>query len=265
MRGTLVAVVLVVVLLQALSVGILMGTHSFGSSTSLSALSTNLQKVQSLPSPTAQTLLRRVKATPTPSPTPHLLPSGPSSYIANYDPASMHFAVSGNTVYAISDNGSAILWTYTADNAIAQSPLVTDNAIYAVTDRGHIYALQLTNGALLWSYATHTSPSSPLTIENGVIIMYADNGTIYRFSASSGNLLDAVKPVPEVTPTPGITPTPQDTPTPMPTPGVTPTPQDTPTPMPTPGVTPTPQDTPMPMPVPTATPDTTSQGTQSAL
>lgn len=257
MRGTLVAVVLVVILLQALVVGIMMGTHSFGSSTSLSALSTSFHKVQSLPSPTARTFLP-VKVTP--SPTSHILPSDPAPYIANYDPNSMHFAVSNNHMYAISDSGNTILWIYTTNNPIVLPPLVVANAIYMVTNKGQVYALYLTDGALLWSYATHTSTSSPLTIENGIIMMYTNSGVAYRFLASNGNLLGVVKPVPKVTPTPGVTPTPQGTLTP--TPGVSPTPQDTPTPMPE--VTATPQDG-TPTPQPTSTPELTPQETASPL
>jgi serine/threonine protein kinase len=265
MRGTLVAVVLVLVLLQALVVGIVMGTHSFGSSpsssSSLSALSSNFQKIPVFPSPTATRTPQPVKATP--SPTAHLLSSDPSPYVASYDPTSMHFAVSNNTVYAISNNGNVIFWMYTTHNLIVRSPLVIGDAIYIVTDKGQIYALQIANGALLWSYVTHTPTNSSLRIENDVVIMYADNGTVYKFSASNGTLLGIVYPTatPGITPTPGVTPTPQDTPTPIPTPEVTPTPQDTPTPVPTPEVTPTPQDTPTPVP----TPEVLPQVTQSPL
>ncbi|MBV9616597.1 MAG: protein kinase [Ktedonobacteraceae bacterium] len=246
MRGPLVAVVLVVVLLQALVVGIMMSTHSFGSPSPLAALSTNLQKVQ--PLPTVHTS-RPIKATP--SPTVKLLSPAPSPYVAVYNPGPMHFAVSNNSVYAISNDGDTILWTYTAGAPIVQPPLIAGNTIYMVTDKGQVYALQLTNGALLWSFATHASTSSPLTIANDVVLLYTNSGAIYRFSANNGNLLGVVKPTP--TPIPGITPTPQATPTP--TPGVTPTPQVTPTP--TPVVTPTPQDEPSPTPQSstTATPE----------
>jgi serine/threonine protein kinase len=266
MRGTLVAVVGVVVILQALIVGIVMGTHSFGSSSpsSLSALSSNFQKISMLPSPTPTAHTSRPVVKPTPSPTTHLLSSAPSPYITGYDPASMHFAISSDTVYAISNSGNSIFWTYTTNNLIIQPPLVVGDAIYIVTDRGQIYALQITDGALLWSYATHIPTSSPLSIKNGVVIMYADNGTTYRFSANNGNLLDVLYPI---TPTPGITATPQPSPTPGPTPGATPTPQPSPTPGPTPGATPTPQPSPTPTVTaqPSATPGALPQVTQSPL
>jgi serine/threonine protein kinase len=259
MRGTLVAVVLVLVLLQALVVGIVMGTHSFGSSPSLSALSSNFQKIPSLPSPTPIAHTSRPMKT-TPTPTTHLLSSAPSPYVAAYDPASMHFAISSDTVYAISNSGNSIFWTYTTNNLIIQPPLVVGDVLYIVTDKGQIYALQITNGTLLWSYATHVPTNSPLSIENDVVIMYADNGTAYRFSASNGNLLGVVY---SITPTPGITATPQPSPTPGPTPGATPTPQ----PSPTPGATPTPQPSPTPTvtPQPSATPGALPQVTQSPL
>jgi serine/threonine protein kinase len=259
MRGTLVAVVLVLVLLQALVVGIVMGTHSFGSSPSLSALSSNLQKISSLPSPTPTAHISRlVKIAP--SPTTHLLSSAPSPYVAGYDPASMHFAISSDTVYAISNSGNSIFWTYTTNNHIIQSPLVLGDVLYIVTDKGQVYALQITNGTLLWSYATHVSTHSPLSIKNDVVIMYADNGTAYRFSASNGNLLGIVYPI---TPTPGITPNPQLSPTP----GATPIPQPSPTPVSTPGATPTPQpsSTPTVTAQPSATPGALPQVTQSHL
>ncbi len=235
MRGTLVAVVLVFVLLQALVVGIVMGTHSFGSSTSLSALSSNFQKIPALPSPTRTPTPRPVKATP--SPTTHLLSSVPPPYVA-YDPTSMHFAISKSTVYAISNNGNIIFWTYTTNSSIIQSPLVVGDAIYIVTDRGQIYALQITDGTFLWSYATHLPTSSPLVIEDGVVIMYADNGTAYKFSASNGNLLGIVYPTSGITPTPGVTPTPVSTPVVTPIPGATPTPTITAQPSATPGALP---------------------------
>jgi len=263
MRGTLVTVVLVLVLLQALVVGIVMGTHSFGSPSSLSALSSNFQKIPSLlsPTPTAHTS-RPVKATP--SPTTHLLSSAPSPYVAGYDPASLHFAISSDTVYAISNSGNSIFWTYTTNNLIIQPPLVVGDAIYIVTDRGQIYALQIMDGVLLWSYATHVPTSSPLSIKNDVVIMYADNGTTYRFSANNGNLLGVLYPI---TPTPGITATPQPSPTPDSTPGATPTPQPTPTPGSTPGATPTPQPTSTPTVTaqPSPTPGVLPQVTQSPL
>jgi serine/threonine protein kinase len=252
MRGALVAVVLVFVLLQALVVGIVMGTHSFGSTPSspLSALSSNFQKIPVFPSPTPTPKPRPVKAKP--SPTAQPLSSSPAPYVASYAPTSMHFAISNATVYAISNNGNVVFWSYTANDFIIQSPLVVADVIYIVTDKGQVYALQIANGALLWSYATHASTRSSLKMENGVVIMYANTGTVYRFSASNGNLLGVVYPT--------------ATPTPVPTPVVTPTPQDTPTPVPTPVVTPTPQDTPTPVPTaPVATPGTLPQVTQSPL
>jgi serine/threonine protein kinase len=265
MRGTLVAVVLVLILLQALVVGIVMGTHSFGSSSSssLSALSSNFQKISTLPSPTPTAHTARPVKT-TPSPTTHLLSSAPPPYVAGYDPATMHFAISSDTVYAISNSGNSIFWTYTTNNLIIQPPLVVGNAIYIVTDRGQIYALQITDGTLLWSYATHVPTSSPLSIKNGVVIMYADNGTTYRFSASNGNLLRVMYPI---TPTPEATPTPQPSPTPDSTPEATPTPQPSPTPDSTPEVTPTPQPSPTPTVTaqPSATPGALPQVTQSPL
>ena len=267
MRGALVAVVLVFVLLQALVVGIVMGTHSFGSPSSLSALSSNFQKIPVLLSPTITPTPRPVKTTP--SPTTHLLSSAPSPYAAAYDPASMHFAISKSTMYAISNSGNTIFWTYTANNLIIQPPLVVDDVIYIVTDRGQVYALQITDGALLWSYATHVPTSSPLTIVNGAVVMYADDGTAYRFSASNGNLLGVVYPEPSPTPdsTPGATPTPEPSPTPDSTPGATPTPEPSPTPDSTPGATPTPEPSPTPTVTaqPTTTPGALPQVTQSPL
>ncbi len=256
-RGTLVAVVLIVVLLQVLVVGVMMGTRSFGSPTSLTALSTNFQKVSSIPSPTVVHTLRSTSATP--SPTPHLPFAGSSPYVAVYNPGPIHFAASNTTLYAISNNGNAVLWTYTMNAPIVLPPLIAGNIIYVVTNNGAVHALQLTNGALQWSYATHALTSSPLTIENDVVMMYANNGTVYSFSASNGNLLDVTKPVSKVTPTPDVTPTPQVIPTP--TPDITPTPQVIPTP--TPDITPTPQVIPAPTSTPqasiTVTPDATPQ------
>ena len=265
MRGSLVGVVLVFILLQALVVGIVMGTHSFGSSSSLTALSSNFQKVPVLSSPTRTPTPRPVK--PTPSPATHLLSSAaPPPYVA-YDPASMHFAISNGTVYAISNSGNSIFWTYTTNSPIIQPPLVVGNAIYIVTDRGQIYALQITNGVLLWSYATHVPTSSPLALEDDVVIMYANNGTTYEFSAGSGNLLDIVYPTPEFTPTPGVTPTPGSTPEATPTPQPSPTPGVAPTPGSTPEATPTPQPSPASTVTaePTATPGAYPQVTQSPL
>ena len=253
MRGTLVAVVLVFILLQALVVGIVMGTHSFGSAAPVTTLSTNVQKQQFTPSPTAVHTPRPVKATP--SPVSHIILPAPSPYVSVYNPGPLHFAVSNTTLYAISDNGNAVLWTYTTNASIVQPLLIAGNAVYMVTKQGEIYALQLTDGALQWSYATRASTSSPLTIDGNVVVMLANSGILYRFSALNGNLLAKIKPVTKVTPTPGITPTPRVTPSP--TPGITPTPS------PTPGTTPTPEVTPSPVPTPpstvTTTPDATPQ------
>ena len=108
-------------------------------------------------------------------------------------------------MYAISDDGNTILWTYKTSAPIILPPLVASDAVYIVTNKGQVYALQLTGGALLWSYATHASTRSPLKMENGVITIYTNSGVTYRFSASSGNLLNVVEPLPEVTPTPEVT------------------------------------------------------------
>jgi serine/threonine protein kinase len=239
MRGTLVAIVLVVILLQALVVGVLIGTRSFGSPTPLTELSSNFQKLPSvsasgIPTPTA----RPIKAKPSPAVSLLQPAPAPSPYAASYNPGPLHFAVSNTSVYAISNNGNAVIWDYTTSAPIVQPPLIAGNIVYMVTNKGQLYALHLTNGALLWSYATHAPTSSSLTIQNNVVMMYANNGTIYSFSASNGNLVSIVDAGSGATATPGVTPTATAQPSPTATPGVTPTATAQPSPTATPSVTP---------------------------
>jgi serine/threonine protein kinase len=256
MRGILVAIVLVVILLQALVVGVLMGTRSFGSHTPLTELSSNFQKLPTLSaSATSLPTARPTKAKPSPvvslpQPAPAISP-----YAAAYNPGPLHFAVSNTSVYAISNNGNTVIWDYTTNASIMPPPLIAGDVVYIVTSEGQIYALHLTDGALLWSYATHVATSSALTIQNNVVIMYANNGSIYSFAASNGNLIGVVNAVSGATATPAVTPTATAQTLPTATSGVTPTPTPQPTPTATLGVTPT--ATAQPSPTATVTSDAT--------
>ena len=249
--------VIVMVMLQALVAGMVLGARNLGTSSSLSALSTDTHKVvASTPIATNTSRHAPITAIPVPSPSP---PSNPSSYITVYnDPTAIMFAVSNNTLYALNKDKGTVVWNYITNGPIIPQPDVVGSAVYIVTGKGRVYALNITSGALLWSYSTHVHVSSPLIVHNGIVTVYADNGNSYELQANSGRLFamvgptatpppaQGIPPTPSVTSTPEATPSPQDTPTPQEAPTPTPgsAPQDTPTPGAPPEATTTPSDAP---------------------
>ena len=179
----------------------------------------------------------------------------PNSHSVSYANGTVTITEQNNTVYAVQNSTSSILWKVPVNGQVVPPPILVGNVLYIATQSGNVYAFRASDGTLLWTYSFDRPIVASLRINNGIIFVTTPNGLVYELRASDGTLIVNSTPTSGVTPTPtsGVTPTPTTGVTPTPTSGVTPTPTTGVTPTPTSGVTPTPGTTPTPSASPTST------------
>lgn len=95
-------------------------------------------------------------------------------------------------VLALNASNGALLWNYPIDSSVG-TPIIVNDAVYAVSGDGVLYALNTSDGRPIWSYTAGTGLGSIQSVEGylyvgsstGVLCVNALDGTIvWNFAAS---------------------------------------------------------------------------------
>ena len=159
-------------------------------------------------------------------------PDGMTVYVGSAAGTSNPSTTTG-TLYAISANNGAKLWSYkTSGGAILSSPIVDTNGnIYFGSDDNNIYGLS-PQGTLLWSYTTNGNVETSGAIsQGGLLLMGSADNCMYSFGTLFSSAPTFAPSGPSQTPTfaptknpniylptwkPTVVPTAARTPTPAP-------------------------------------------------
>jgi outer membrane protein assembly factor BamB len=103
---------------------------------------------------------------------------------------------SSGTIYALRVSDGSLLWRYSTDGSVDESPLVVDGVVYVSANvaqgpgyiAGYVYALQASDGALLWRYTRSNYVSMP-TVANRVAYIGSGDDAVSALRASDGTLL----------------------------------------------------------------------------
>lgn len=93
-------------------------------------------------------------------------------------------------IYALHKDNGEVKWRYKLTGQLKSSPLVKDNTVYLVSDRGHLHAINVNNGKLIWRFPFKNSSivKSIAYGDNKLYIADAKN-TLYAFDLNNLEIL----------------------------------------------------------------------------
>jgi len=98
------------------------------------------------------------------------------------------FGDASGTVYGLSVDSGAVLWTFKTKSAVYSTPdIAGDIAIIASTD-GNIYGIQAGTGKEVWRYETKQPIVASPRVADGTVFIGSSEGKFRAFDAASGKL-----------------------------------------------------------------------------
>lgn len=86
----------------------------------------------------------------------------------------------------VTEGGAQILWTFTADDEIRSSPLVTRGVTFFGAYDTHLYALNSKTGDFLWKAPTKAGICSSPCLSDDLVIAGSEDNFVYAFDARRG-------------------------------------------------------------------------------
>ena len=148
-------------------------------------------------------------ATPTPTPSPIVLQSGPGHNVSltvvdGVVDVGIDVGTKNSGVYALRTSDGSLLWHYNTAGPVAgpdSPPVVVDGIVYVSANveqglgysTGYIYALRASDGKLLWRYTAGSFVYNGYvyrpTVANGVVYIASQAGSLTALRATDGKLL----------------------------------------------------------------------------
>lgn len=86
----------------------------------------------------------------------------------------------------VTEGGAQVLWTFTADDEIRSSPLVTRGVVFFGAYDTHLYALNAKSGDFLWKAPTRAGICSSPCLADDLVVVGSEDNYVYAFDARRG-------------------------------------------------------------------------------
>ena len=87
----------------------------------------------------------------------------------------------------VGEGGAQVLWTFTADDEIRASPLVTRGVVFFGAYDSYLYALNAKSGDFIWKAPTKAGICSSATLADDLVVVGSEDNYIYAFDARRGS------------------------------------------------------------------------------